>query len=70
MSLTPEEHARFTDQQRLAKTGEALNQCTKCGAYRLDGKPPFLHLPECPHKGDLQLERYIAEFPFRKVYGE
>lgn len=42
----------YADQQReRAAEGRADGQCP-CGSYRLDGKPPVLHYPGCPHKDD------------------
>lgn len=42
-----------TQQQvELAKTGKALGQCSECGSYRADGKPPILHQPDCSHRDD------------------
>ena len=35
--------------------------CAECGAYRLDGRPPYLHRPDCSREGDLQLDRYFDE---------
>jgi hypothetical protein len=38
-----------------------VGACGKCGAWRLDGRPPYLHKPGCPHEDDLQLDRYFDE---------
>lgn len=40
------EYARA--QQERAPDGQADGQCS-CGAYRLDGMPPFLHNDGCPN---------------------
>lgn len=28
------------------------NECPACGAYRLDGRPPFIHEHGCPYEDD------------------
>ena len=28
------------------------NECPGCGAFRLDGKPPLVHKPDCQWKDD------------------
>jgi hypothetical protein len=38
-----------------------VGACRYCGAWRLDGRPPYLHHPGCPDEHDLQLDRYFAE---------
>lgn len=43
------EFDREQEQERLAKTGNAVNQCPHCGAYRLDRYPPVFHVPGIPH---------------------
>jgi hypothetical protein len=35
--------------------------CSECGAWRTDGRPPYLHEESCSRHGDLQLERWLAE---------
>jgi hypothetical protein len=40
-------------QQQLAAEGRAVGQCSSCGSYRLDGRPPILHDPGCPAYGVL-----------------
>lgn len=37
-------------QQDKAREGLADNQCTSCGSYRLDGRPPYLHETWCPER--------------------
>ena len=38
-----------------------VGACGRCGAYRADGRPPYLHEDWCPHHGDLQLDRFTRE---------
>lgn len=38
-----------------------IGACPECGAYRTDGRPPYIHKDGCPHEGDLQMERWLAE---------
>jgi hypothetical protein len=38
-----------------------VNACPGCGSYRADGRAPYLHHPGCPHEGDLQIDRFLAE---------
>jgi hypothetical protein len=38
-----------------------IGACGECGAYRADGRPPYLHQPSCSRAGDLQLDRFITE---------
>lgn len=38
-----------------------LGACAECGAYRVDGRPPYLHKPWCYRAGDLQFDRWLAE---------
>lgn len=35
--------------------------CPECGAYRTDGRAPYIHREGCPQEGDLQLDRWLAE---------
>lgn len=32
-------------QRYMAQIGQATGQCPECWAYRLDGRPPTLHVP-------------------------
>jgi hypothetical protein len=36
-----------THQQIAAAKYEAAGQCTRCGAFRLDGQPPTVHRHSC-----------------------
>ena len=38
-----------------------VGACGECGAWRLDGRPPYLHKPGCSQEGDLQMGRFLAE---------
>lgn len=38
-----------------------IGACPECGAYRYDGRWPYLHKDDCPHAGDLQTDRWIRE---------
>jgi hypothetical protein len=38
-----------------------IGACGECGSFRADGRPPYLHKPDCSRAGDLQLGRWIAE---------
>lgn len=38
-----------------------LGACAECGAYRNDGRFPYLHPLSCSRHGDLQLDRWLAE---------
>jgi hypothetical protein len=49
--LTPQQ-IMTRHQAELASTGVAIGQCSECGSYRADGKPPTLHQPGCSHKDD------------------
>jgi hypothetical protein len=40
---------------------QRVGACTECGAYRADGRPPYLHYEGCRLFGDPQLERFVAE---------
>jgi hypothetical protein len=46
-----------------------VGACEECGAYRLDGRPPYLHKPWCSREGDLQLDRYFDEMSRRDFGG-
>ena len=39
-----------------------VGACGECGAYRADGRPPYLHQPECPLAMDPRMDRWLAEF--------
>jgi hypothetical protein len=58
LALAVEMRARFPDGPNPHRIGA----CPECGAYRADGRFPYLHPPSCSHHGDLQAERFIAEF--------
>jgi hypothetical protein len=38
-----------------------IGACPECGAYRSDGRPPYLHHDQCTRAGDLQLDRWLTE---------
>jgi hypothetical protein len=38
-----------------------IGSCGECGAWRADGRFPYLHRPGCSWEGDLQIDRYLAE---------
>ena len=38
-----------------------VGACAECGAYRTDGRPPYIHKDGCSREGDPQLDRWLAE---------
>jgi hypothetical protein len=38
-----------------------VGACGECGAWRTDGRPPYLHRPGCTREDDLQIDRFLAE---------
>lgn len=46
------QQAATAEQVRLAADGLAVGQCSECGSYRADGKPPILHRDGCSHIDD------------------
>lgn len=38
-----------------------VGACAECGAYRTDGRAPYIHKDGCSREGDLQLDRWHAE---------
>jgi hypothetical protein len=49
--------ARFPQGPNPARVGA----CGECGAWRADGRFPYLHHEGCRWEGDLQIGRYLAE---------
>jgi hypothetical protein len=46
---------------RQERNPHRVGACDECGAYRFDGRPPYLHRDGCPRAGDRQFDRWLAE---------
>jgi hypothetical protein len=56
----PPEAARVKDGRQEANPHRA-GACPECGAYRSDGRPPYLHDAGCSRESDLQFDRWLEE---------
>lgn len=56
----PEPPFQYQLQHALAELGQADNQCTECGVYRVDGQPPLLHRNTCESSGTAAYYRRMS----------